>query len=135
MRWPKAPEVRRDDQSTAASAPAPAFLDGHESRHLSGGGRLGAAWHGMGPTRRVVMAASIVALSMAGGLGIFSALDAFGGEAGTQPHASGELAAEDGAGAGQPGLDDGVAGGATEALNATRTSPGLPVSPLPPSGP
>ena len=121
MRRPKASEVRRDGQAAAQG-----FRDEHGSGDLPVHGRLGAAWHGMGPARRLVLAASIVALSMAGGLGIFTALDAIGGEAGAQPHASGQLAAGDGAGAaGQRGLPDGVASGAPQALNATPATPGL----------
>lgn len=126
-RWSKGSAVRREDQFTAA----PGFLDEHESRHLPSG-RFSAAWHGMAPWRRVLLAASIVALSMAGGLGIFTSLDAIGGEAGTQPHASNELAAEDGADPGLAGAGDvqGIASEAPDALNATRSDPGRP--PVPP---
>ena len=107
--WSRETEVRRDDQFTRA----PEFRDVHDSDHLPMWGRFSASWHGMSGRRRAVLTASLVALSLVGGAGLFTTLDDFGGEVGTRPEAHGPLAAEEDPSAGLDGsqaLPDDVAG-------------------------
>jgi hypothetical protein len=60
--WSPKDAVRRDDQFTQA----PDFYDEHDSDHLPMWGRLAATWHGMGPARQVMVAASLLVIAGAG---------------------------------------------------------------------
>lgn len=59
--WSPKEAVRRDDQFTQA----PDFYDEHDSDHLPMWGRLAASWHGLAPSRKVVFAASVLAVAVA----------------------------------------------------------------------
>ena len=89
-RWTRDDAVLRDDQFTRA----PGFRDEHDSDHLPLWDRFSAAWHGMARGNRVVVASALAVLSVAGGMGIFTTLDDFGREVGTQPEAHGPVGAE-----------------------------------------
>lgn len=89
--------------------------------------RIGALWQGMSGPRRLLLAASFVALSTAGGAGLAFTLDDFGREVGTQPHASGPAAAHQD----DASLVDVPAAEAQPALNGTA----LPASPDGPGWP
>lgn len=128
-RWDKEGEVRREDQFIRA----PEFRDEHDSDHLPLWGRMKVAWHGMSTARRVVVVASLVALSTAGGTSIAFTLDDLGREVGTQPGATGPAAAEgDDDALADPGdLAPGRAEGPPDALVNRTAAP----SPLPPGAP
>src|SRR5688572_29205688 len=136
--WPKGREVRREDQFTRA----PEFRDEHSSDHLPMWERISASWHGMSGGQRAVLAASLVALSLAGGAGLFTTLDDFGGEVGTRPEAHGPLAAENDSQPGLGGADtlpDGLADAGPDnpgsgLVNGTAAPSGsLSLAPAPPS--
>ena len=128
-RWDKEAEVRREDQFTRA----PEFRDEHDSDHLPLWGRMKVARHGMSMASRVVVVASFVALSTAGGTSIAFTLDDFGREVGTQPGATGPAAAEgDDDPLADPGqITQGIQEGPPGALLNGTAAP----TPLPPGAP
>lgn len=128
-RWDKQAEVRREDQFTRA----PEFRDEHDSDHLPLWGRMKVAWHGMSMASRVVVVASLVALSTAGGTSIAFTLDDFGREVGTQPGATGPAAAsgDDGSVADPARIADGLQDGPPDDLVNGTAAP----SPRPPGAP
>lgn len=134
--WSSKDAVRRDDQFTQA----PDFYDEHDSDHLPMWGRLAATWHGMGPARQVLVAASLIVIAGAGAAiviawsatpGSSPSENALGASEGGPPVPSPALPSPS---VGVPGNLTSSSSGAPAPLPTPATPPLLPPPAVPASG-
>ena len=126
--WSRRGAVRREDQFTAA----PDFYDEHDSDHLPAAGRLAATWHGMGPARQVLVAASLLVVAGAAA----AILIAWAAQTGPASHQAPAGASEGGPSLPSPGATvPSVPGNLTASASGSSTPPLLPPPSLPPPSP